>query len=121
MVGKRKGMVSLLKKEMDARGTRHDTLVFFHCIVHQQSLCAKSMKFTQVVLVVTDCINFINTFDSRRTIYSYFDFGLKNSSFRLPYQRHSSSADCARELFKGSNGSASLVDYTRKNFLVGGL
>ena len=38
----------------------------------------------------------------------------KNSSFRLPYQRPSSSADCARELFKGSNGSASLVDSTRK-------
>ena len=43
----------------------------------------------------------------------YFDFGLKTSSFRLPYQRPSSSADCARELFKGSNGSASLVDCTR--------
>jgi len=40
--------------------------------------------------------------ESRFTIYSYFDFGLKNSSFRLPYQRSSSSADCARELFKGS-------------------
>jgi len=25
-------------------------------------------------------------------IYSYFDFSLKNSSFRLPYQRPSSSA-----------------------------
>jgi len=38
----------------------------------------------------------------------------KNSSFRLPYQRPSSSADCARELLNGSNGSASLVEYTRK-------
>ena len=47
-------------------------------------------------------------------IYSYFDFGLKNSSFRLPYQHPSSSANCARELFKGSNGLASLVDCTRK-------
>jgi len=28
---------------------------------------------------------------------------------------------CARQLFKGSNGSASLVDCTRKKFLVGGL
>ena len=55
-------------------------------------------------------------FESRRTIYSYFDFGLKNSSFRLPYQCPSSSSDCARELFKGSNGSASLVDSTRKKF-----
>jgi len=56
-------------------------------------------------------------FESRRTVYSYFDFGLNNSSFRLPYQRPSSSADCARELFKGLNGSASLVDRTRKKIL----
>ena len=59
-------------------------------------------------------------FESRRTIYTYFDFGLKNSSFQLPYQRPSSSADCARELFNGSNGSSSLVDCTRKkNFAWG--
>jgi len=44
----------------------------------------------------------------------------KNGSFRLPYQRPSSSARCARELFSGSNGSASLVDCTRKkNFCLG--
>jgi len=60
-------------------------------------------------------------FESRPTIYLYFDFGLKTSSFWLPYQRHSSSADCARELFKSSNGSASLVDCTRKKiFWLGG-
>ena len=39
-------------------------------------------------------------------------FAKKTSSFRLPYQRPSSSADCARELFNGSNGSTSLVDCT---------
>jgi len=38
----------------------------------------------------------------------YLDFGLKISSFRLPYQRPSSSANCTRELFKSSNGSTSL-------------
>jgi len=49
------------------------------------------------------------------------DFRKKNSSFRLLYQRPSSSADCTRELFNGSNRSASLVDYTKKkNFLPGG-
>jgi len=42
------------------------------------------------------------------------DFCKKNSSFWLPYQRPSTSTDCARELFNGSNGSASLVDCTRK-------
>ena len=54
------------------------------------------------------------------SIYSYYDFGLKNGSFRLPYQRPSSSVSCTSELFKGSNGSASLVDCTQKHFLVGG-
>ena len=48
-------------------------------------------------------------------------FRPKNSSFRMPYQRHSSSADCARELFKGSNGSASLLVCTRKKFFGWGL
>jgi len=38
------------------------------------------------------------------------------SSLWLPHQHPSSSADCARELFKSSNGSASLVDCTRKKF-----
>jgi len=33
-------------------------------------------------------------------IYSYFDFGRKNSSFWLPYQRPISATDCARELFE---------------------
>jgi len=49
------------------------------------------------------------------------DFCKKNSSFRLPYQRPSSSANCARELFNGSNGSASLVDYTRKKIFAWGM
>jgi len=48
-------------------------------------------------------------------------FRPKKPSFRLPYQRHSSSADCARELFKGSNGSANLADCTRKKFFGWGL
>ena len=48
------------------------------------------------------------------------NFRKKNSSFRLLYQRPSSSADCARELFNGSNELASLVDCTRKkNFAWG--
>ena len=48
-------------------------------------------------------------------------FRPKNSSFRLPYQHPSSSANCARELFKGLNGSASLIDCARKNFFGWGV
>ena len=48
-------------------------------------------------------------------------FRPKNSSFRLPYQRHISSANCARKLFKGSNGSASFIVCTRNKFFGWGL
>jgi len=48
-------------------------------------------------------------------------FRPKTSSFRLPHQRLSSFADCARELFKGSKGSASLLVGTQKNFFGWGL
>ena len=58
MVGTHKGLVSLLKKKMNAKGIKHDKLEFFHCIVHRQSLCAKSVKFDDVVSVVIDCSNF---------------------------------------------------------------
>jgi len=53
-------------------------------------------------------------------LLGFGDFRKKTSSFRLPYQRPSSSAECATELFSGSNGSASLIDCTRKKFLPGG-
>jgi len=55
-------------------------------------------------------------------VYEYIvpGFQPKTSSFWLPYQRHSSSVDCAKELFMGSNGSASLLVCTRKkNFGLG--
>ena len=48
---------------------RHDRLIFFHCIVHQQSLCAKFVKFDHVVSVVTDCINFIKKRDLNNSIF----------------------------------------------------
>ena len=69
MVGKHKGLVSLLKKELDAKEIRHDTLIFCHCIIHQQSLCAKSVKFDHVISVITDCINFIKKRDLNNRIF----------------------------------------------------
>ena len=46
-------------------------------------------------------------------------FRPKTSSCQLPYQCPSSSTDCTRELFKGSNESESLTDCTQKNFWLG--
>jgi len=52
-------------------------------------------------------------------IYSYLERP-KTSSFQLSYQRHNSSADCARELFKLSKDLASLLVCDEKKLLVGG-
>ena len=51
-------------------------------------------------------------------VYEYIVCGFrpKTSNYRLPYQHHSSFANCAGELFKGSNRSASLLVCTRKKF-----
>ena len=58
-----------------------------------------------------------------KTGYDIFvlQFRLKTSSCQLSYQSPSSSIDCARELFKGSNGTDSLPAGTRKKFFDWGL
>jgi len=48
-------------------------------------------------------------------------FQPKRQQFLVALPTPSSFADCARELFKGSNGSASLVDCTRKKIFGWGL
>ena len=69
MVRTHKGLVSLFKKETDAKRIRRDKLVFCHCIVHQQSLCAKSVRFDHVVSMVLDCISFIKKRDLNNRIF----------------------------------------------------
>ena len=54
---------------MNAKEIRHDKLIFCHCIVHEQSLCAKSVKLDHVVSVVTDRINFIKKRDLNYSIF----------------------------------------------------
>ena len=61
------------------------------------------------------------TLRARFMIYSYLDFSVKPAVCRLPYQHHSSSTNCARELFKGSNRSASLLVCNQKKFFCWGL
>ena len=56
-----------------------------------------------------------------RLWYLVLEFWPKTSCFRLPYQCPSSSADCARELFKGSNRLASLLVCTWKKFFGWGV
>ena len=52
------GFVGLLKSALKEKNIS-DNIAIFHCIIHQQNLCAKSLKFKYVMGLVIKAINFI--------------------------------------------------------------
>ena len=50
--------VSLLKSALKEKNIS-DNIAIFHCIIHQQNLCAKSLKFKHVMGLVIKAVNFI--------------------------------------------------------------
>ena len=61
MVGSRAGVSSLIKKELASNNVDMHDFNAFHCIIHQQNLCAKSVKFEHVMKKVISTINFIKS------------------------------------------------------------
>ena len=61
MVGSRAGVSSLIKKELASNNVDMHNFTAFHCIIHQQNLCAKSVKFDHVMKKVVSTINFIKS------------------------------------------------------------
>ena len=59
MVGRQQGLANLLQLEASKVG--NDTVMQFHYIIHQENLCAKSMKMQNVMSVVTKTVNFIRS------------------------------------------------------------
>lgn len=57
MTGKNEGAVALIRKDACA----NKKLIQYHCIIHQQSLCAKSISFKDVIKDVTKIVNFIRS------------------------------------------------------------
>ena len=52
------GFVGLLKSALKEKNIS-DNIAIFHCIIHQQNLCPKSLKFKHVIYPVIEAINFI--------------------------------------------------------------
>lgn len=61
MVGSQKGLVAFVKKELSRLNLDPNDLIICHCIIHQESLCAQSLRFNNVMSTVVSCINFIKT------------------------------------------------------------
>lgn len=57
MVGASQGLIGRMNQEMEERGLTAPLQV--HCLIHQQALCCKVLKWDSVLKVVVSCINFI--------------------------------------------------------------
>jgi hypothetical protein len=61
MVGARKGLIGIVHERAIELQIHPENLTNFHCIIHQQNLCAKSIKFTNVMEVVVASMNCIKS------------------------------------------------------------
>ncbi|XP_049430459.1 general transcription factor II-I repeat domain-containing protein 2-like [Epinephelus fuscoguttatus] len=59
MIGRKNGLVALVQKKLEEEGA--DSAISLHCIIHQQALCSRCLKFDNVMSVVVKCINFIRS------------------------------------------------------------
>ncbi|XP_077307209.1 general transcription factor II-I repeat domain-containing protein 2-like [Lithobates pipiens] len=50
MVGSKKGVIARINQEMDKHNYSHPIAI--HCLIHQQALCSKSLKFESVMTIV---------------------------------------------------------------------
>ncbi|XP_033991047.1 general transcription factor II-I repeat domain-containing protein 2-like [Trematomus bernacchii] len=57
MVGATRGLIGRMNREMEERGLTAPLQI--HCLIHQQALCCKVLKWDSVMKVVVSCINFI--------------------------------------------------------------
>ena len=59
MIGRRQGLGNLL--QLKANKVGNDSVMRFHCIIHQENLCAKSLKMQNVMSIVIKTVNFIRS------------------------------------------------------------
>ena len=67
MVGKNEGLVGLIKKQKNDLPLMH-----YHCIIHQQNLCAKSTNIDEVMKVVVKTVNFIKSRGHNHRVFQKF-------------------------------------------------
>jgi hypothetical protein len=59
IAGKNSGLSSLVTK--DVKNTTGHDLFLNHCLIHQENLCAKSVKITNAVTVVAKLVDYIRS------------------------------------------------------------
>ncbi|KAK0141934.1 General transcription factor II-I repeat domain-containing protein 2A [Merluccius polli] len=57
--GRRNGLVAFVQRKLEEEGV--EEAIALHCIIHQQTLCSKCLKFDNVMSVVVKCVNHIRS------------------------------------------------------------
>lgn len=83
MIGRKTGVVTKFKEKVQSANAGHDFWTF-HCILHQEALCYKSLNMDNVMKVVIQTVNFIR---SRSLNHRQFDSLLREKDYiyGLPY------------------------------------
>jgi len=82
VIGKHEGFVALLRRELP----NPDTLMSFHCILHQEKLCAKSALLSDTLNRVIGIVNYIRANATRhRQFRQMLQYDDETSSVDLPY------------------------------------
>lgn len=79
MTGKRKGAVALLEAHSGINVKQ------YHCVVHQEALCAKTMKFEHVMSVVTSTVNLIRARGLRHRKFQEYLREMEHEYTDIPY------------------------------------
>ena len=64
MTGRNNGFLALC-----AKNESFSKLFSYHCIIHQEALCAKVLKFDHVMKVVTSVVNYIRSSSTRHRLF----------------------------------------------------
>ncbi|KAF0039270.1 hypothetical protein F2P81_007505 [Scophthalmus maximus] len=59
MTGRKNGLVELVQRKLEEKNV--EEAIALHCIIHQQALCGKCLRFDNVMSVVVKCINNIRS------------------------------------------------------------
>ena len=70
MKGRKNGLVALVQNKLEEEGVEEG--IALHCIIHQQALCSKCLKFDDVMSVVVKCINQIRSRGLKHRMFPAF-------------------------------------------------
>ena len=60
MIGKDTGLAAQVKLHLNEIGLRGDAVNMYHCIIHQEALCSRVLKFDNIMKYVFTAVNFIH-------------------------------------------------------------